>query len=47
MDDQDRNLLVLYRLEPEDTGAKRQTHVRNRHTRTKLGQQPSQVQLQH
>ncbi len=47
MDDQDRNLLVLYRLEPEDTGAKRQTHLRNRHTRTKLGQQPSQVQLQH
>jgi hypothetical protein len=45
MDDQDRNLLVLYRLDPSTTPT---GHSRpRRRTRIKVGQQPSPEQLEH
>ncbi len=49
MDDPDRNLLILYRLDPADAPG---THRRNRlrtpkALRTKIGQQPTTTQLQH
>jgi hypothetical protein len=43
MDDPDRNLLVLYRLEP--TNGPSDGH--RRRGRNKLGQQPSKIQLKH
>ncbi len=49
-DDPDRNLLILYRLDPVTT-ASSSRHKARRHIpkplRTKLGQQPSNDQLQH
>ena len=49
MDDPDRNLLILYRLDPNTTpGPTRKRRVRTpRPLRTTLGQQPTTVQLQH
>ena len=50
-DDPDRNLLILYRLDPVGTASPSSRHKARRHTpkplRTKLGQQPSNDQLQH
>ncbi|MDQ2950599.1 MAG: hypothetical protein M3Y27_32480, partial [Acidobacteriota bacterium] len=49
MDDPDRNLLILYRLDPTDTGTSR-GHKKRRTPKplvTKLGQQPSTTQLVH
>lgn len=49
MDDPERNLLILYRLDPE-TGGRRSRHRRRptpRLLRTRLGQQPSVTQLVH
>lgn len=49
MDDPDRNLLILYRLDPAEPTTVKQTH--KRHTPkpliTKMGQQPSTNQLEH
>ncbi len=49
MDDPDRNLLILYRLDPAETsGHARRRRLRTpRPLRTKLGQQPTTTQLQH
>jgi hypothetical protein len=51
MDDADRNLLILYRLDPADTAAEAAPHIPKRRTPkplvTRLGQQPSTNQLQH
>jgi hypothetical protein len=49
LDDPDRNLLILYRLEPADAVPEAPHHPRRelRHFRNKLGQQPSPEQLQH
>jgi hypothetical protein len=52
MDDPDRNLLILYRLDPaatEETGPAHHAHKRRtpKPLVTKLGQQPSTNQLQH
>jgi hypothetical protein len=51
MDDPDRNLLILYRLDPAEAPAKPATHPPKQRTPkplvTKLGQQPSTNQLQH
>ncbi len=49
MDDPDRNLLILYRLDPTQTpGPTRKRRVRTpRPLRTKLGQQPTTTQLEH
>lgn len=49
MDDPDRNLLILYRLDPNEApGPKRKRGVRTpRPLRTKLGQQPTTTQLEH
>ncbi len=50
-DDPDRNLLILYRLDPVTATSPSSQHKARRHTpkplRTKLGQQPSNDQLQH
>ncbi|MDQ2924482.1 MAG: hypothetical protein M3R43_02845 [Acidobacteriota bacterium] len=49
MDDPDRNLLILYRLDPTDTGSSR-GHKKRRTPKplvTKLDQQPSTTQLVH
>ncbi len=49
MDDPDRNLLILYRLDPSTTPGptrKRRLHT-PRPLRTTLGQQPTTIQLQH
>jgi hypothetical protein len=48
-DDPDRNLLILYRLDPPQAEAPRKTHRRAapRLLQTKTGQQPSAVQLEH
>ena len=49
MDDPDRNLLILYRLDPTDTGSSK-GHKKRRTPKpliTKLGQQPSTTQLVH
>jgi hypothetical protein len=49
LDDPDRNLLILYRLDPKPPTAP--VHPRRRHIpkqlQTKLGQQPATTQLQH
>ena len=49
MDDPDRNLLILYRLDPAETvGERRRRRLHTpRQLRTKLGQQPTTTQLQH
>jgi hypothetical protein len=49
LDDPDRNLLILYRLDPASApAAPRRLHRRiPRPLRTRLGQQPTAVQLQH
>jgi hypothetical protein len=51
MDDADRNLLILYRLDPATAPAQPATHAPKQRTPrplvTKLGQQPSTNQLQH
>ena len=51
MDDPDRNLLILYRLDPAEAPAKPATHPPKQRTPkplvTQLGQQPSTNQLQH
>jgi hypothetical protein len=51
MDDADRNLLILYRLDPATAPAQPVTHAPKQRTPrplvTKLGQQPSTNQLQH
>ncbi len=49
MDDPDRNLLILYRLDPTDTGSTRGRKKRRtpKPLVTKLGQQPSTTQLVH
>ena len=48
-DDPERNLLILYRLDPpqEEVPRKRRRKVVPKLLQTKLGQQPSTVQLQH
>ena len=50
-DDPDRNLLILYRLDPVTGTSSSSRHKARRHIpkplRTKLGQQPSNDQLQH
>jgi hypothetical protein len=51
LDDPDRNLLIVYRLDPNEEGAAPGTHKARRRTPkalvTKMGQQPSVPQLQH
>ncbi|HLI77079.1 MAG TPA: hypothetical protein VKV02_09045 [Acidobacteriaceae bacterium] len=49
MDDPERNLLILYRLDPNNSpGPLRQRRVRTpRPLRTRLGQQPTTTQLEH
>jgi hypothetical protein len=50
MDDPERNLLILYRLDPASPDAPRRTHRRRsipRLLQTSLGQQPSPIQLEH
>lgn len=48
MDDPDRNLLILYRLDPAHGTARRPHRARTpRPLQTKLGQQPTTTQLQH
>ncbi len=49
MDDPDRNLLILYRLDPAQSPGTERRHRRHtpRPLRTKLGQQPTTTQLQH
>jgi hypothetical protein len=46
MDDQDRNQLILYRLDPIGTETPRHGS-RTRRSRPRVGQQPSPLQLQH
>jgi hypothetical protein len=50
-DDPDRNLLILYRLDPVEETTHAARHRARRHIPnplvTKLGQQPSSDQLQH
>jgi hypothetical protein len=45
MDDQDRNQLILYRLDP--AGQQPNRHKRPRRAHPRLGQQPSPLQLGH
>jgi hypothetical protein len=49
LDDPDRNLLILYRLDPKQPTTP--IHPRSRHIpkqlQTKIGQQPATTQLQH
>jgi len=50
MDDPERNLLILYRLDRPNAGAVQQRHRRTippRLLQTRLGQQPSTSQLEH
>ena len=47
MDDQDRNLLILYRLTPADAETDSARKKGRRRLRSKLGQQPSTTQLKH
>ena len=49
MDDPDRNLLILYRLDPAEatSTARRRKRRTPRPLRTQLGQQPTTTQLQH
>ncbi len=50
MDDPERNLLILYRLDPASPDIPRRTHHRRpvpRLLQTSLGQQPSTIQLEH
>jgi len=50
LDDPERNLLILYRLDPPTPGAPPRQHrkpVISRLLRTTFGQQPSPVQLTH
>ena len=49
MDDPDRNLLILYRLDPPrpSSSTRRRRRAIPRQLRTRLGQQPSLEQLQH
>jgi hypothetical protein len=50
MDDPERNLLILYRLDPASPDTPRRTHHRRpipRLLQTSLGQQPSTIQLEH
>ena len=49
LDDPDRNLLILYRLDPGNRShaARRSKQVTPRQLRTKLGQQPTTSQLEH
>jgi hypothetical protein len=50
MDDPERNLLILYRLDPASPDTPRPAHHRRpipRLLQTSLGQQPSTIQLQH
>jgi hypothetical protein len=50
MDDPERNLLILYRLDPATPGTHPKPHHRKpipRLLQTSLGQQPSTIQLQH
>ena len=50
MDDPDRNLLILYRLDPADGLGASRTRKRKptpRLLRTRIGQQPSVSQLEH
>jgi Dolichyl-phosphate-mannose-protein mannosyltransferase len=50
MDDPERNLLILYRLDPALPDTPRRTHHRRpipRLLQTSLGQQPSTIQLEH
>jgi hypothetical protein len=49
MDDPDRNLLILYRLDPAEaqSGSRRRRPRTPRPLRTKLGQQPTTLQLEH
>ena len=50
MDDQDRNILILYRLDQglhNEDGTPHRTHLTGRRFRTKVGQQPSTIQLKH
>ena len=50
LDDPDRNLLIVYRLDPKDAHSAHPPHV-SRHIpkplQTKIGQQPATTQLQH
>lgn len=48
-DDPDRNLLILYRLDDSAPGAagRRRSHAVPRRLQTKVGQQPSVIQLEH
>ena len=49
MDDPERNLLIVYRLDPAEGGARRR-HRRKpvpKLLETKVGQQPSEIQLEH
>ena len=47
MDDPDRNVLVLYRLEPPGTSTRHPRKPTPRQLRTRVGQQPSTNQLTH
>jgi hypothetical protein len=50
MDDPERNLLILYRLDPALPDTRRRPHHRRpvpRLLQTNMGQQPSTVQLEH
>jgi 4-amino-4-deoxy-L-arabinose transferase-like glycosyltransferase len=48
MDDQDRNVLILYRLDPENSkSAEEGRRGRAHRFRNKAGQQPSPIQLEH
>jgi hypothetical protein len=49
MDDPDRNLLILYRLDAKAQTPEVRTHkpVTPKPLRTKIGQQPSVEQLEH
>lgn len=49
MDDPDRNLLIVYRLDPAEGGPRRRRRRKPipKLLQTKLGQQPSQTQLEH
>ena len=47
MDDSDRNVLILYRLDRADAFAERSRRSGRRRSRTKVGQRPSTSQLKH
>ncbi len=47
MDDQDRNVLVLYRLDLNGDASEVRHSSRSRRVRSRIGQQPSTLQLEH